>query len=133
MYQWQWGADLHLEVRGAELTGEFVWGKVNGATEAGGPECGLAPCLDFKGTYGQLGYRVLNWLMPYARVDWRQALHRSGASFVYNSNTLRVTPGVRFDAGAHVIIKAEYVVNLELGRIPRIPNDVLTLSLVARL
>ena len=71
--------------------------------------------------------------MPYARVDWRQALHRSGASFVYNSNTLRVTPGVRFDAGAHVIIKAEYVVNLELGRIPRIPNDVLTLSLVARL
>lgn len=131
--QKQYGFDLHLEAKGVDLTGEFVMGKVDGQTEAGGPPCGIAPCLDFKGAYGLLGYRALNWLMPYARVDWRQALHQNGASFVYNSNTLRVTPGLRFEVGTNVIIKLEYTVNRELGRIPGIRNDVFTSSLVARI
>lgn len=131
--QKQYGFDLHLEAKGVELTGEFVQGLVDGKTEAGGPPCGIAPCLEFKGAYGLLGYRALNWLMPYARVDWRQALHQSGASFVYNSNTLRVTPGIRFEIGTNVIFKLEYTVNRELGRIPQIPNDVFTSSLVARI
>lgn len=133
VYQWQYGADLHLDVAGVDLTGEFVIGKLQGMTEAGGPACGLAPCLDFKAAYGLIGYRALNWLMPYFRTDWRSALHQSGASFVYNSDLIRFTPGVRFEAGSHVIIKVEYTVNRELGRIPSIPNDVFTTSVVARI
>jgi len=131
--QKQYGFDLHMEVKGLDLTGEYVQGKVDGDTEPGGVRCGIAPCLDFRGAYGMLGYRVLTWLMPYVRVDWRKALHQSGASFVYNSNTLRITPGVRFEVGTHVIIKLEYTVNRELGRIPGIRNDVFTSSLVARM
>lgn len=131
--QKQYGFDLHLEVKGLDLTGEYVQGKVDGKTEPGDPPCGIAPCLDFKAAYGMLGYRATTWLMPYARVDWREALHQNGASFVYNSNTLRITPGLRFEVGTSVIIKLEYTVNRELGRIPGIRNDVFTSSLVARI
>lgn len=133
VYQWQYGFDLHLDVAGVDLSGEFVMGKLQGMTEAGGPACGLAPCLDFKAAYGLIGYRALNWLMPYFRSDWRSALHQSGASFVYTSDLIRFTPGVRFEVGTHVIIKVEYTVNRELGRIPSIPNDVFTTSVVARI
>ena len=131
--QWNYGADLHLDVRGLDLTGEFVMGKLQGAEEAGGPPCGLAPCLDFKGAYGLAGYRALAWLMPYFRADWRDAVHVSGASFAYESHLVRFTPGVRFDASANVIIKAEYTVNRELGGIPQFTNDVFTMSILGKL
>lgn len=129
--QKQYGVDLHLEVKRVDLTGEYVQGKVDGKGDA--YACDIAPCLDFKGAYGMLGVRATNWLIPYARVDWRQAVHLDGRSFVYNSNSMRVTPGLRFEIGAHVIIKAEYSVNLELGRLMRFRNDVFTSSLVARM
>ncbi len=131
--QRQYGVDLHLEAKGVDFTAEFVQGAIDGKTEAGEAPCGAAPCLDFKSAYGLLGYRALTWLMPYARVDWRQALHQSGASFVYNSDTLRITPGIRFEIGTAVIFKLEYTVNRELGRIPGMRNDVFTSSLVARI
>lgn len=131
VYQWKYGFDARLDVRGVELVSEVVIGRVDGATAPGEAECGSAPCLDFKAAYGLLGYRVLNWLMPYVRVDWRDALHRSGASFVYVSKLVRVTPGVRFDLGTHVAIKAEYTINRELGPIPQFDNDVLSTSVVA--
>ena len=132
VYQWQYGVDVHLDVRGVEFASELVIGRVDGATAPGEAQCGSAPCLDFKAAYGLLGYRVLNWLMPYARVDWRDALHQSGASFVYVSKLMRVTPGVRFELGTHVAVKAEYTVNRELGPIPQFDNDVLSTSVVAR-
>lgn len=129
----QYGLDLHLEIKGVELTGEFVQGRIDGASEAGAAPCGLAPCLDFKSAYGLLAYRALTWLVPYTRVDWRSALHQNGANFVYHSDTLRITPGLRFELGTSVIFKLEYTVNRELGRIPGIRNDVFTSSLVARM
>lgn len=131
-YQWQYGFDLHLDIAGVDLTGEFLQGRVAGQSEAGEPRCGLAPCLRFLATYGQVGYRALNWLMPYIRVDWRDALHQSGASFVYISDLVRITPGVRFDINAYLVAKLEYTVNRELGRIPQFANDVFTSSLVAK-
>lgn len=131
--QKQFGFDMRLDARGVDFAAEFVMGKLDGKTAPNEVACGIAPCLDFKGAYGLLGYRALNWLMPFARVDWRQAVHRSGASFVYHSNTLRITPGVRFEVGTHVMIKAEYSVNLEVGGIPPIRNDVFTSSLVAKI
>jgi hypothetical protein len=131
--QKQFGFDMRLDARGVDFAAEFVMGELDGKAAPGEVACGIAPCLDFKGAYGLLGYRALNWLMPFARVDWRQAIHRSGASFVYHSNSLRITPGVRFEVGAHVMIKAEYSVNLEVGGIPSIRNDVFTSSLVAKI
>ncbi|MEZ4385863.1 MAG: bZIP transcription factor [Nannocystaceae bacterium] len=133
VYQWQYGADLHLEAKGVELTGEFIMGDLQGETESAGPACGLAPCLNFKGAYGLIGYRALNWMIPYFRTDWRSAVHTSGASFVYHSDALRFTPGFRFEVGTNVIMKVEYTVNREIAGLPAIPNDIFTTSVVARI
>jgi hypothetical protein len=130
--QWHYGFDVHLDWKDILFTGEFVQGRATGATAAGEVPCGLAPCLQYKGAYGQLAYRLTNWLTPYVRVDWRDALHESGASFVYISNLARFTPGLHFELGTHVILKAEYSLNRELGRIPQFPNDVVTSALVVK-
>ncbi len=133
IYQWNYGVDLHLEIANLEFTTEFIHGDLRGESEAVGPACGLAPCLEFVGAYGLLAYRAQNWLIPYFRTDWRSAHHQSGASFVYHSDVLRFTPGFRFEFGTHVIMKIEYTVNRELGGVPQFPDDVFTTSVVARI
>jgi hypothetical protein len=68
--------------------------------------------------------------MPYVRVDWRDALHRNGASFVYISQLARLTPGLRLTLTQNLVVKAEYTVNYELGRAPQFRNDIFTSALV---
>jgi hypothetical protein len=131
-YHWHYGVDAHLDWHDLIVTAEFLQGRVVGVSEPGQSPCNIAPCLRYKGAYGQVGYRLLNWLTPYARVDFRDALHQSGGSFVYISELLRVTGGLRLELGENVIIKAEYTVNRELGRIPQFPNDVFTSSMIVR-
>lgn len=131
-YHWHYGVDAHLDWSDVIVTAELVLGSISGVSEPGQPPCNIAPCLHYKGAYGQVGYRWLNWLTPYARADFRDALHQSGGSFVYISELLRVTGGLRFELGESVIIKAEYTVNRELGRAPQFPNDVFTSSMIVR-
>ena len=136
VYQWHVGGDLHLEIRGFDLRGEIVSGSADGQDMGTGMllvQCGTAPCLHYKGAYGQVAYRVLNWLMPYARVDWRSAFHRDGDSFVYITDLMRVTGGLRLELGTSIILKAEYTYVRELGNIPQFPDDVFTSSLVVKL
>jgi hypothetical protein len=90
----------------------------------------VVACLEFKGAYGLVGYRLTNVLMPYLRVDWRDALHRKGASFVYISDLGRLTPGIRLSLTQNLLLKAEYTLNRELGGIRQFDNDVFTSSLV---
>jgi hypothetical protein len=132
VYQWHYGVDAHLDWHDIDFTAEFIQGKADGKTTPGQPRCDVAPCLRYKAAYGQLGYRLFNWLTPYGRVDWRDALHQSGASFVYVSQLVRFTSGLHFEIGTNVIVKAEYTVNRELGRIPSFPNDVFTSSLIVK-
>jgi hypothetical protein len=134
IYQWHVGADLHAEIKDLEITAEVVQGKAKGATTPGATAiCDLAPCLDYKGAYGLFAYRLTNTFVPYARVDWRDAVHQSGASFVYISDLMRATFGLRMEIGTRVIWKLEGTLNRELGRIPQFPNDVATTSLVIKL
>ena len=130
--QWHYGFDAHLEWRNLNVTAELVKGKAEGDTPPGEAPCSGAPCLSYFAGYGLVGYRVNGWLMPFARADFRQAVHRSGASFVYHSDLMRTTGGLRFDIGSNVIFKGEYTHIVELGLVPPFPNDVLTSSLVAR-
>ncbi len=132
VYQWHYGFDAHMEIRGLDITGEFVQGAADGKSEPGMPQCGVAPCLHYKGAYGLIGYRALNWLMPYVRVDWRDALHQSGASFVYITDIVRLTGGERLELGTNVILKAEYVWDRKLGRLPQFDDDIFTSSLVVK-
>jgi hypothetical protein len=130
--QWHFGFDAHLEWGDLHVSAEVVKGKAEGEDEAGEPRCGVAPCIRYKGGYGLVAYRITNWLMPYVRSDFRDAVHRSGASFVYRSELVRGTGGLRFDLGTNIIVKAEYTLNHELGPVPAFDNDVFTSSLVAR-
>lgn len=129
---WHYGVDLHLDWNDFDFTAEFLQGQAEGASIPTEAPCELTQCLRYKGAYGQLGYRWLNWLTPYARVDFRDALHQNGESFVYISELLRVTGGARFEIGSSVIVKAEYTVTRELGKAPEFPNDVLTSSMIIR-
>ena len=128
---WQYGFDLHFGIRGFELAAEYVEVHTQGRSEPNAARCGLAPCLRARGVYGLLGYRVTNWVMPYFRTDWRDALHEAGTSYVYISKVIRWTPGLRFDVAKHVAIKAEYTFNHELGRLPQFNDDIVTSSVVA--
>lgn len=133
MMQYHLGADLRVLVSDVEVVAEYVRGNAEGATDATEPmpvPCDVAPCLDYQGAYGLVGYRATNHYIPFVRVDWRDAMHRHGHRFAYVSELVRVTAGARVEIGTHVIVKAEYTLNRELGRIPSIPNDVFTSSLI---
>lgn len=137
VYQWHAGADIHAELGDLELTVEFVRGRAKGGTSDIGPRCDVAPCLKYRGGYVLAAYRVNNTFIPYVRVDNRDAMHWSGASFVYISTATRFTGGLRAEIGTRVIVKAEYTHNREMDlfgsdRVPPIENDILTSSLVIK-
>lgn len=132
IYQWHVGGDIHVEHGDFELVGEYVQGRAKGRTTPGEPRCDDAPCLKYKGAYGQAAYRVTNTFVPYLRIDWRDAMHWAGASFVYISTLARGTVGLRAEIGTRVIAKIEATKNRELGRLPQFPNDVVTSSLVIK-
>jgi hypothetical protein len=130
--QFHLGADLHFEYKDLDFKAEYVQGKANGSSNAEGPPCDTAQCLNYKAAYGLAGYRVTNWLEPYLRIDGRDALHRSGASFVYITRIARGTLGVRSEVGTNLILKAEFTKIQELGSLPSFPDDVLTTSAVMK-
>jgi hypothetical protein len=132
VHQWHIGGDLHIDWKDFELTAELAKGRAYGETSPMAPRCDVAACIRYAGAYGLLSHRLTNELEPYARVDWRDALHRSGASYVYVSQLMRYTIGLRSELGAHVIIKAEATLNRELGRLPQFPNNVFTTSLLLK-
>jgi hypothetical protein len=132
VYQWHEGADIHVEWKDLEATAEIVHGRADGQTSMGGVHCDVAACIHYTGAYGLVAYHVTNLMIPYARVDWRDAVHQNGASFVYISDLMRATLGLRMEIGTRVILKVEATKNQELGRIPQFPDDVITSSLILK-
>jgi hypothetical protein len=138
--QWHVGADVHAELGDLELTAEIVKGRAKGKTDDPmniGLQCDVAPCLHYRGAYILAAYRVNNTFIPYFRVDNRNAVHESGASFVYLSTVTRFTAGLRAEIGSRVIVKAEGTLNREMDwdgstPTPSIPDDVVTSSLVIK-
>jgi hypothetical protein len=130
VFQWHIGADMRVLVGDVELYAEYVKGEAEG--EAGSVDCEIAACLEYQGAYGLLAYRITNAIVPFARIDWRDALHLKVGDFVYISELWRATAGLRAEIGTNVIIKAEYTVNRELGRVPQFANDVFTSALIVR-
>ena len=94
-----------------------------------------SPALAVDGIFGpktQARLRAFQSVRGLA-VDAYYALHRDGNSFVYVSRLFRLTTGVRLELGPHVVLKAEYTLIRELGRIPQFDDDVFTSSLSVRL
>ena len=65
-------------------------------------------------------------------MDYRDAYHWSGASFVYLSDLWRATVGVRAEIGTRLIWKIEATKNTEIEVPYQIPNDVATTSFVIK-
>lgn len=130
-WQWHIGVDAHVEdFHEVELRAEYVQGRAPGAGMEGIAPCADVACLRYKGAYLLAGWRARNWIEPYARLDWRDALHQQGVDFVYISKLARVTGGVRLELTHRAIAKIEYTHTQELGDIPEFPNDVVTTALV---
>jgi hypothetical protein len=127
--QWHVGFDASLtNVDGFNVTAEYVQGHQPGQTMT--VPCDLSPCLTYKGAYVLVDHHTTKWLVPYVRVDWRDAVHTSGVQFVYESHVARATLGARFVLTSRILAKVEYTFNRELDGIPQFPDDVLTSSIV---
>lgn len=127
--QWHYGFAAQLAVGDFTGSAEFVTGRALGKRDAAGAACGAAPCLFYRAAYGQLVWRANNFLVPYARVDWRAATHRRGNDWAYVSNAARGTFGLRAELTTFLTVKAEYVLNREVSML-EFPDDVFTTSLV---
>lgn len=129
--QWHVGADLWLHgAHGFEVMAEVVQGRQEGRTTTPMTPCDAAPCLHYKGAYVLVDHRTTPRFQPYARVDWRDAVHTKGVEFVYESHTVRGTLGARFAMTPNILGKVEYTWNHELGGIPQFADDVITSSIV---
>jgi hypothetical protein len=137
--QWHYGLDFVLDIGDWQVSAEFVQGKQQGATSGDPvadrmlgierPSCDVAQCLDYKGAYLFVDRRVTPRFTPYWRIDWRDATHRDGATFLYESHSLRATIGANYAFTSRIRAKFEYSKNHEIG-VPSFPHDVLTSSLV---
>jgi hypothetical protein len=128
--QWHYGFSAQVALGDFTGTAEFVTGRALGKTDtAANIPCGAAPCLFYRGAYGQVAWRMNNYLTPYVRVDWRAATHRRGNDWAYVSEAIRGTFGLRGELTSFLMLKAEYVVNREHS-ILEFPDDVFTTSLV---
>jgi hypothetical protein len=128
--QWHLGLDARVyNLARFNITAEYVQGRQQGRSTSATP-CDLAPCLHYKGAYVLVDRRVKPWLVPYVRLDWRDAVHASGVEFVYESHVARATVGARFALTSRILAKFEYTYNRELGGIPQFPDDILTSSIV---
>jgi hypothetical protein len=130
--QWHYGLDLALyDFHDVDVVVEWMQGRVPGKSAMSDrAECAVTECLRYRGGYALVAYHARRWLQPYARTDWRDALHQHGREFVYISKTARFTAGFRLQMDRRVVAKVEYTLNRELGEIPQFANDVLTTSVV---
>lgn len=128
VYQHQFDVDVRFVLKGFELRAEFIKGKIPGQGEQ------EAESLEFEGGYIQASQRLEQAslpfvIVPYARWGFRRASHR-GDIFAYRSHSSRVTAGARLEFTDDVILKFEYLHNMEHGIVPSFANDVLVVSLV---
>lgn len=130
--QWHWGVAARFAWEHLTASAEFVKGRASGKADLSSSTpipCGAADCLDYRGGYVLVAYRVHELFKPYARFDWRTATMRRGLDYAYQSDSVRVTLGARVDLTPAIALKAEYVINHELFAYD-FPDDVFTSSLV---
>jgi hypothetical protein len=131
LVQWHLGFDARLvDLDGFDVTAEYVQGRQPGQTQT--TPCDVAECLTYKGAYVLVDHHLASWVIPYVRIDWRDAVLESGVQFVYEAHVGRATLGARFQLTSRILAKIEYTFNRELDGIPQFPDDVLTSSVVVK-
>ena len=122
---WFAGADLRYQSTNFALKAEVITGEAPGTVDEAVWALDLSPS----------GYVELDWqaharLGLLLRVDWRDAFVHRGTERAYVTDQLRFTGGLRWQFNPHVVLKAEYLHNRELGAIEPFDNDMVTSSLL---
>jgi hypothetical protein len=120
---WMAGGDLQyygvdLQLKAALMTGGAPGDAVDGAYRLD---------LNLSG-YVEIDYLIFAWLGVMGRFDFRDAIVSLGNERIYVTDVWRLTVGVRAPINAHLILKAEYLHNGELGILPEFQNDIFTSS-----
>src|SRR5690606_7390699 len=122
---WFVGADLQYLSTDFSLKAQVMRGEAPGSLD------GAAWALDLSPS----GYLELDWqahsrLGVLLRADLRDAFVHFGTERAYRTHQARFTGGLRWLFNPHVIAKAEYYHNRELGGIEQFANDMVTSSLL---
>lgn len=122
---WFVGADLQYQGTDIALKAQIMTGEAPGSAEQ------LVWALDLKPS----GYVELDWQAHaqfglLLRGDWRDAFVHRGTDRAYVTKQARLTGGLRWQFNPHVIAKAEYFHNQELGKVDQFDNDMVTSSLL---
>lgn len=123
---WQVGVDAHLDAGRLSVDAEGMI-----ARAPGDPVDPKVERLDARGAVGTVQVRPIPSVIPYARVDWRDAELLAWPN-LYVSDVLRVTAGTQVDVGRSVSLKAEYLHLEELAPGTDLRDDVFTTSVVFR-
>ena len=122
---WFLGADLQYLSANYALKGQIMKGHAPGRADE--DVWGLD--LRYSG-YLELDWQLLARLGLIGRAEIRDATVVLGTERLYLTKQARFTAGVRVVFNPHIVLKAEYLHNLEYGGIAQIDNDVATSSLV---
>jgi hypothetical protein len=135
---WFAGADARARLGRVEIKAEALVGGAKGETDRANDPRHRPWGLDLRGAaYLQVIARVTARLGVHARGELRDASVwlgdpgvPEGADRLYLTKSWRGTVGLRFSPSDRLVLKAKYLRNGEYGRVPAIPNDVLTSSLL---
>lgn len=122
---WLVGADFQYRGTNLTLKAEILRGESPGTADEEVWALDLSPSgyveLDWQ-AHARLGFML--------RADLRDALVRLGTERVYVTDQARFTGGLRWLFNPHIIAKAEYFHNQELGGMAQFSNDMFTSSLL---
>jgi hypothetical protein len=122
---WFVGADLQYQSTNLALKAQLIAGEAPGTVDE------EVWALDLKPSgYVELDWQVHAQLGFMLRAELRDAFVRFGTERAYVTDQARFTGGLRWLFNPHMIAKAEYFHNQELGDIQQFGNDMVTTSLV---
>jgi hypothetical protein len=122
---WFVGADLEFQSTNFSLKAQIMQGEAPGTSDDRVWALDLSPS-----GYVEMDWQAHSRLGLLLRADMRDAFVHLGNERAYVTNQARFTGGLRWLFNPHMIMKAEYYHNQELGKIEQFGNDMVTSSLL---
>jgi hypothetical protein len=122
---WFVGADLEYQSTNFSIKAQVMKGEAPGTVDEEVWALDLSPS-----GYVEFDWQAHSRLGLLLRADLRDAFVRFGSERAYVTNQARFTGGLRWLFNPHIIAKAEYYHNQELGGVEQFDNDMFTSSLL---
>jgi len=124
-WMWMYGVDLQGRWGRFDLKGQWMKGHAPGE-----PVQGVYGLDLHGGAYLELDTMVTSSFGVLGRAEYRDAFVWLADQRAYLTKSWRAVVGVRWVITPRAVLKAELLKNGEYGRVPAVPNDVLTTSFV---